>query len=134
MLYFAPLIGEMLRTPKDFIKILRDQHLTSDKITSLLRLYRDAISVDQLPPTPERGRVYYQNTNRDPMPDTRHVFCAPLTRAPTSGKLALLIELIDPLSDEDEFLGTRVTEATIERHELRLISDQNIDRLLADTN
>ena len=134
MLYFAPLIGEMLRTPKGFIKIVGEQDLTSDKITSLLRLYRDATSVDQLPPTPESGRIFYQLTNRDPMPDTRHVLCAPLTRAPTSGELALLIELTNQLGDEDEFLGAPVTGATIERRELRLISDQTNDRLIVDTN
>ena len=133
-MYFAPLIGEMLQTPRGFIKILGEQDLTSDKITSLLRLYLDATSVDQLPPTPESGRVFDQKTNRDPMPDTRHVLCPPLTRAPTSGELALLIELTNQLGDEDEFLGAPVTEATIERHELRLISDQTIDWLIADTN
>jgi hypothetical protein len=140
--YFDALIGEMLRSPEGFAEMLGEHGLAGEKITDLLALYHGTAGVDQAPPSPERARVLYQLANRDPMPETRHALLdhalhtlranTPLTRSPAGGELAFLIELTTRLRDDGDFLGGPETAKTIERRELRLVSDQTIDLLMAD--
>lgn len=140
--YFDALIGEMLRAPEGFSEMFGDQGLAGEKIMGLLALYKGQAGVDQAPSNPERARTLYELANLDPMPETRHAFLdhalhtlranAPLTRQPAGGELAFLIELTNELRDGNDFLGGPATAKTIERRELRLISDQTIDLLMAD--
>lgn len=139
---FDALIGEMLRAPEGFAEILGEIELAGDKISALLALYQGTAGVDQAPASPERARRLYDLANRDPMPETRHALLdhalhtlrsnAPLTRQAVGGELAHLLELTGKLRDGDDFLGGPATAAMIERRELRLISDQTIDLLMAD--
>ena len=140
--YFDALIGEMLRAPEGFAEMLGEYGLAGDKISALLALYLGVAGVDQAPPSPDRARILYQLANRDPMPETRHALLdhalhtlrasAPLTRLSVGGELAFLIDMTGRLRDDDGFLGGPATAKSIERRELKLISDQTIDLLMAD--
>jgi hypothetical protein len=141
--YFDALIGEMLRAPEGFSEMLGEHGLAGEKVTELLALYHGTAGVDQAPPTPERARVLYQLANLDPMPETRHALLdhalhtlradVPLTRSQVAGELAFVMDVTAKLRDGDEFLGGPATEGVIERRELRLVSDQTIDLLMADS-
>jgi hypothetical protein len=140
--YFDALIAEMLRAREGYSEMLGDAGLAGEKINNLLALYRGSAKADQAPSEPARARILYDLANRDPMPETRLALLdyalhalrsnAPLTRNPVGGELAALIEITEKFRDGDEFLGDTETAKMIERRELRLISDQTIDLLMAD--